>query len=132
VVFEPEMNEYNLVIGHNHWIMEYCFSCGGRLPDSRRGDLFLTPSEADVRAVRNAMDGMKTVAEVIAVLGEPDESVNRPESLPPHPKEVVWRRQLRYSRVWPSLDLTILELPSGEIQYVFSGKEKSAQPSSAV
>src|SRR5450432_3285595 len=107
--YDAKLAEYSLVVGRSTWLIEFCFSCGGRLPPSRRGELFTTPSSEEVAALRQAMDGLKSVDQVIARLGEPDDVVNRPSEPSAHPKEIVWRRQLSYSRLWTTLNLVVLE-----------------------
>src|SRR5687768_12376910 len=72
IQFDPELNEYNLLCDDFTITLYYCPFCGGRLPESKRDELFVVASPMEQAALQNSLSGMKTIGEVIAILGEPD------------------------------------------------------------
>jgi hypothetical protein len=117
------LNEFHLVHEGAYALLRYCFICGGRLPESRRGDSFSVPSEAEAEEVRRLIGTVKTLQDVLATLGNPDETFDG-ESF--HgcaaASEIRWKRLLRYSSRWKTLVLDVLELPDGGVTYAVSGQ----------
>ena len=78
VRFNAELNEYHLVYGESQrWChtMHYCFWCGGRLPESKRGELFTDPDKREMDEVRSLLAGAKSSADVFRILGKPDSTL---------------------------------------------------------
>src|SRR5258708_35183706 len=74
--FNPSMNEYNILFGEqaaNCIVVRFCPSCGGRMPESRRGDSFTTPSREEFAEARALLQGVRDVGAMRSALGEPDE-----------------------------------------------------------
>src|SRR4051794_25901079 len=76
VEFDERMNEYHLVHKGARWQMRYCFWCGGRLPESKRGTFFTKPDDAEMAEVRALLKGAKSHEDVLRILGPPDEVCN--------------------------------------------------------
>jgi hypothetical protein len=76
ITFDAELNEYHIVYGdkphQGSIIIHCCIFCGGRLPDSRRGELFAKITHAESRRLTALVGGLKSFAEIKATLGEPD------------------------------------------------------------
>lgn len=105
--YDPEMNEYHIVYGSSAtggMIIYYCPHCGGRVPESRRATLFAHITEAESHRIRSLIKDLKTVAEVLAHFGPPDEerpggSRKFPETDGRPPREDVFSRTLVYKNV---------------------------------
>jgi len=73
IVFDAESNEYHIIGEGTHTIIRHCPFCGGYPPPSRRphlsGRLTLDESIRLAHLTRN----LKTLADVIAAFGAPDE-----------------------------------------------------------
>jgi hypothetical protein len=54
------------------FMLYYCPFCGGRPPESRRGELFVEALPEEELELKRRLDGVKTIDEIIAILGEPD------------------------------------------------------------
>jgi hypothetical protein len=116
ITFDPGLNEFHLTCENSAkcLIMSYCFHCGGRLPESRRSELFAHPLTEDENSVRDKLSGVITVQDVIAAIGPPDSEVDiETENA---------RRYLIYTRAWKSVDVTVCEHVDGTISYCWSGK----------
>lgn len=124
VEFDERMNEYNLVHDKAKAIMRYCYWCGGRLPDSKRGNFFTTPSEEELAEVRSLFAKAKTADDVLHILGSPDETHDWKEPTSPSyvdKKTIRWKRTFRYSTLWKTLILVVYEMPDGKITFSWYG-----------
>jgi len=123
IEFDARLNEFHLVYQGAYGLLRYCFVCGGRLPESRRGELFSQPSETEVEEVRRLIGAAKNLQDVLAALGKPDDTFDG-ETIRKNPvaNELQWQRLLRYSSRWKTLVLDVLELPEGGITYSVSGQ----------
>lgn len=122
IEFDAEMNEYNLIRGNSCRMIYFCPVCGGRTPKSRRAQFFTEPSRADMHQICSRLSGAQTVADVVAILGEPDERHQYPaeERQVYHAKGV-----LRYSSLSGSFHLFVIEQKDGTIGgLAFPGKYK--------
>jgi hypothetical protein len=117
VKFDGEHGEYWLVGDGDIALMYFCFSCGGRLPESKRSTLFTTPTDADVAAVTRIIAQLKSVEDAVRLLGQPDERYDAPPLL-----GADWNRTLRYSSRWESLFLDVQELPDGTTRCIYGGR----------
>lgn len=115
--------------GSGRMRLSYCFECGGKLPDA----IEPTRSQPDPREQVEAetiMSQAKSLEEIAAVLGSPDETfpwTNVPigdifEDLADRfPDQYAharkWKQCLRYSKRWPSLLLDIYEYEDGTIEH---------------
>jgi hypothetical protein len=78
IVFDPEINEYNLAYRTQSGIqMQYriyhCLFCGGRTPASRRDEMFMHVTDAERIRLMSIVCELKTLPDLIAALGAPDE-----------------------------------------------------------
>jgi hypothetical protein len=117
VKFDAEQQEYNLVGDGRLVIMYFCFSCGGRLPESKRSKYFTTPDDADETEVRKLIGQTKSIEDVLRILGVPDETFEG-LAFP----GVDWKRTYRYSTKWKSLFLDVQEKDGGTIEFLYGGR----------
>jgi hypothetical protein len=129
IQYDPQLNEYHLVYGNEGIILfYYCPICGGSLPKSKRGRLFTKPSAREIAKVKKKMAGGRTVDDIIALLGKPDEHY---DSIPPGTdtdrkyglKDI--RQVFKYSSLAKTFDLVLQEYTDGTFDAMFSGKPKS-------
>jgi len=129
VEFDERLNEYNLVCKGEIAVMRYCSWCGGRLPESKRGDLLSTPSDDEKEEVRHLLSDAKTTGNVLQLLGVPDETHEWEEGAAgDYDNGVRWKRTLRYSSRWNNLVIDVRELPDGKISYVIFGLHVGTPP----
>jgi hypothetical protein len=73
VEFDAKFNEYHVLYGNGVELMlYYCPGCGGRLPESKRGEFFEKLSGVEIDEFRTKLRKLKTIEGVIAVLGAPE------------------------------------------------------------
>jgi hypothetical protein len=103
--------------------MYYCFSCGGRLPESSRAENFLTPDEGERAQATRLLAEAATIEDVCRILGRPDNIYEWEAWQRTTTRDVlVWKRTLRYSTRWKTLVLDVQELPDGSIHYLVFGQ----------
>ncbi len=90
--------------------MYYCFFCGGKLPESKRGTFFVEPSLNEVDDIVELMVGVTHIPSLRAVLGEPDKT----ELL--NDNADIKARYIYNSR-WKTLSLIVKEHTDGSITY---------------
>jgi hypothetical protein len=72
VDFDPALNEYH-IRGNGIEVMIYhCPHCGGRVPKSRRDQLFMHITHAERERLRQIVKALKTVPDMLSMLGPPD------------------------------------------------------------
>ena len=85
--YDPYLNEYSIIYwfggGGEHGSMSiyHCPWCGGRTPESRRGDLFSSVAESEDDRLRELTAGIKALNDAFRILGNP--SRDEPTTLPP-------------------------------------------------
>lgn len=122
VQYDKQMNEWSMPgVG----LFYYCVACGGRLPESKRTTFFTEPLKEESREFFQRTEGLKTIEEVISVLGKPD-GESGPITHPQMKKDVYdfkdIRRQITYTRIWKTLTAVVQELEDGTLQRSCSGK----------
>jgi len=123
VEFDKLTNEYHLACEDGIAVMRYCFWCGGRLPESKRGDLFSTPGKEEEQEIQRLLSTAKTVDAVLQVLGKPDETFEWDEATYGISPDVLrWKQTLHYSSRWKTLILVVMEMPDGEVRHWVSGQ----------
>lgn len=73
--YNAKTNEYILLFGRiaaNAVTIIFCPSCGGRMPKSRRGDLFTIPIDEELTEARALLEQVNDVDAMRSLLGEPD------------------------------------------------------------
>jgi len=104
----------------------YCPCCGARV-EPRCGGCFRKRPSADRLRLERALKGTKTISQVIAVLGEPDE---RQDSITfdEEEREIYGSRAVRelvrYTRVSETIDIVAQELEGGTLQIFYRAKPK--------
>jgi len=122
VSYDADLDEYTIArIG----VLYYCLVCGGIMPKSRRGDLFLPVDPRDQEAFIQEIRGLTTIEDVIDKFGPPDEEYG-PLRVSDLDKEIYGLndivRGVRYTKRWPSLDATIQEDEHGKLSFGFGGR----------
>lgn len=125
VEFDERMNEYNLVIRDgSRAVMEYCFWCGGKLPEAKRGDFFTTPSETEMAEVRSLLKGARSHEDVRRVLGPPDEIYDGggfDQNKSTGAILACWEQSYRYTTRWKTLVLWVPVITEGQFSYAIHG-----------
>ena len=123
-VFDGVTGEYQFVLNGFSAPLYFCPQCGGRLP-SRRNELFTTPSKKEMDEVQAALNGARSIHEVIAALGQADETIpwcDLDLSDEESTSTSQWERAHRYRERWNTFVLDVLELADGSVEYVYAGK----------
>ena len=125
VGFDEEMNEYYVQLKPGgEAVMHYCFWCGGKLPESRRGSFFTEPSEEEVEEVRLLLREAKSHEDVLRILGPADElcDLNGFMKDPKTGKVMMrWDQHCLYSKRWKTLELHVPLIVEGNFGYSFHG-----------
>jgi len=113
VRFKQEFNEYVLLSpdGRFEYMMNYCFWCGGRLPQSTRGARFSSMDLEECRDAQKLLGKLKSVADVTSLLGRPDALVYHDAKT-----EHGWVSHLVYGGRWRTLEAVITESVGGSIK----------------
>ncbi|MCI0443865.1 hypothetical protein L0152_11725 [bacterium] len=126
--FDEEMNEYHIAFkepSEGHYIMRYCFSCGGKMPKSKRRTFFMDIDRAEVKKLRSIMRDVKNVESMILRLG-PSDAVHEwtDEALDSAYEIEKWKAQYIYDNLWKTLSLCVTEKEDGTVNYVYYQKAK--------
>ena len=128
--YDSKFNEYSLEFGSDNGgniYFEYCFSCGGRLPESKRGDFFTTPDKDLVNQYKKMLRGVNSAEEIIQILGTPDFQYNNP-TIREIDKDLYGikeqKRQFDYKQLSETFILSVSEYADGTFDYCFFGNSK--------
>lgn len=127
IEFDEELNEYQIVANDHRWLIRYCPFCGNLTPPSKRGSLFAKMTPDEFARIRNLVAGLRTVEEVLAKFGVPDDDITNggfrefPETADQPPIKQAFR-QLNYQGLSPTVNLMVSVHPSGLFEFGFSGK----------
>ncbi|MHC5061314.1 MAG: DUF6980 family protein [Planctomycetota bacterium] len=126
ISYFEELNEYHIMCeGGVTSVMYYCYFCGGKLPDSLRGQLFYELDKSEENEVKSLISKIDTVEKIHEVLGEADKILNRDTEeeaffvLRNKKKCVRW---YVYHKRWKSLELQILEHEDGTLGFSIAQK----------
>jgi hypothetical protein len=139
IVFDARLNEYHFeypspcaggdcATAKAQMMIYHCPFCGGAAPPSKREALFTAFTPEEQRRLYRLFDGMRTLQEVIAALGPPDEdkeqglTVRRPgqDGQPPSTRSF---RTMRYTRLSDTADVEVYADPTeGKVQVMLMGK----------
>ncbi len=113
-LFECEIEEERV-----SWPFLFCFICGGRL---KRGNIpqFHEESQDEVEEIRSVTISAKSVNEVTAALGKPDEVICGLNEKRGSIGIVV--RKLGYYRRWKTLVLWVDEFTDGRVAFAWGAK----------
>jgi hypothetical protein len=132
IEFDQRMNEYHIVHHGVRIYIEYCFNCGGRLPESKRDSYFTTPNENEMAEIEELLRNVRSIPDVIRILGAADDVhkgavdavCETVASDPPRNGRVLkWKQQLDYRERWVSLTLIVHENVDGSVAYLIAGKQ---------
>jgi len=126
IAYCEELNEYHIMCDGGHeLIMYYCYFCGGKLPDSLRGQQFVKLDKSEEDEVKSLIANIDTVEKIYKVLGEPDKIVDsdhkEEDFFVLRNKQKCVRWYVYYKR-WKSLDLQIYENEDGTLGFCISQK----------
>jgi hypothetical protein len=125
VRFDSALNEFHLSFADDGTIFIYfCPSCGGKLPASRRSHLFVERSPGELEATRKRLDAVRSLTDVLHILGDPD-ITRRPPPSPDMPLDKVINVAWFYERHTKSFDILVQELANGSLQILFPRKLRS-------
>ena len=126
--YDSKFNEYSInfgVDGGCKIFLTYCFNCGGLLPKSKRSDYFTKPDQDLVKKYKEKLKGVKSVGEIIKILGEPDSQFDGPP-IQEKDKEIYGikeqKRQFDYTKLSSTFVLSVSEYVDGTFDYCFFGK----------
>lgn len=123
------MNEYHISFkepSEGHYVMRFCFSCGGEMPESKRHCFFVDMNEDEINQLRSEMGDIQNVESMFRKLGRPD--TVHPWSLDDF--EAIYeiekyKAQYTYDKRWTTLSLCVTEKEDGTISYVYYPKARS-------
>jgi len=131
IVFDAKLNEFHLVYnvngGEGYFNLYHCFFCGGKAPESKRDLLFATISEAERFRLRELTSQLKTLNDVLASLGKPDQDredgimIMLPETEDSPPKEQMYR-SLVYEHFSDVANIHVTVYPNERVGIGFIGK----------
>ena len=128
VEVDAKFNVYHVLCGNDGQLrLYYCPDCGGRLPESKHGEFFEELSEVEVDEFRTKLRELKTIEEVIAVLGAP-ESESGPSKITAIHKELYnvkdWRRALWFQPAGRTVTICVQEFEDDELGITFHHRYK--------
>jgi Domain of unknown function (DUF6980) len=134
VIYDEELNEYHLAHydQDSYSMLYYCFFCGGKLPESKRGTFFEEQDPIEVAEFSRLAEQVSDVKSMRAILGEPDYIHHWTE-----PKDKEGKRRAKaygirrsykshysYRSKWKTIDAGFNEEDNGHIYYVIGAKYK--------
>ena len=132
IVFDAQLNEFHLVFNAEggaggHFVLWHCPLCGGKAPESKRHLLFAVISDQERARLRALISPLKTLADVVAAFGEPDEdwadgvTVMVPETGGNPPTEQAFR-SLVYKNLSDVCEIRVTVYPDQAVGIGLSGK----------
>lgn len=131
ILFDPLVNEYHFTFPTPHGparaIIRHCPGCGGRAPESKRASLFARISPDEQRRLQDLIAPLKTVDDVLRVLGTPDHdaaggmTTTKPETETRGAEHQVFRH-LMYQGLSETALVRVHVLPGDAVSITFSGK----------
>ena len=124
------MNEFRLVHDPENaggWILRHCFFCGGKAPDTLREYLFARLTNEERWRLVDLTKPLKTVEDVVAVLGQPDSdreagSINTYPEKDGNPEETTYQRILSYRNLSETANVRVMVYATGQVAFSFTGK----------
>lgn len=129
IKFEAQNREYRLYYDPQHLsagyqVMHYCLFCGGRLTRSAPSEFWTISGDEEARLIQMT-SSLKTVADVQATLGPPDEEATgaaRSAIRERVPQETELLRVLIYKRLSATANVLVFERNDGSVGFTFLGK----------
>jgi hypothetical protein len=120
--YDPIYNEFHLTIGSQQHRLVYCFSCGGKLPDSTRNRRFTTPSMQECEQAAAIMHLCRSAGDILHELGPSDATHEWDARSRWPPTDRPWRRQFVYAKRWSTLVLVVIEHADGSLSFGINGQ----------
>ena len=131
IVFDAKLNEFHLIYnvngGKGQMNLYHCFFCGGKAPESKRHLQFAMISDEERFRLRELINRLKTLDDVLATLGKPDQDhedgvmIMLPETEANPPKEQAYR-SLVYENLSDVADIRVTFYPNQNVGIGFTGK----------
>lgn len=131
IIFETRTNEYQFTYQHGDeegramLVIYHCPFCGGTAPRSKRALLFAAISQAEEFRLAEKLEPIKTLADAIAILGEPDYDGYSTSKMPEEegtPPKVKRFRDIRYEGLSDVASVWITERSDQTIYWTLHGK----------
>ena len=125
IVYDPELNEYHIQTpdGGRNMMMHHCFFCGGRLPKSRRADLFMHITDDERLRLWAMLKDTQFLPDLLAAFGPPDrdEPMGTGEGKRADDGELrmTYHRTLTYCSLSPTVDVRAALDLDHRVQYSF-------------
>jgi len=128
VGYNQEYEEYYLRnTDGSRIVMRFCACCGGRLPESKRGDFYTRPDEAEIKALKTVLAGAQSISDVITRIGLPNKRF-RPAARTETEKRIYGKKnvfdELHYTQLGNTFDLIVQEREGEELLLFYFGKPK--------
>lgn len=131
IIFDEQLNEFNFVYNHTGgegiiriW---HCPVCGGKAPESKRHLLFAVITEEERARLREIINPLKILNDVLTTLGEPDNEfedgimVMVPETADNPPREQSFR-SLVYKNLSDTCEIRVTVYPNQAVGIGLTGK----------
>jgi hypothetical protein len=136
--FDPKLNEYHFIYRtstseETMMMIYHCPFCGGRMPNSRRDDLFHRLTRAEQHSLSELTKAMRTVQDVTAAFGEPEirqpigmvittpEKDGKPETTQSYPMMI-------YTTLSETANIHVTVYPTDKVAISFQGKGLKKDP----
>jgi hypothetical protein len=123
IQFEASTGEYQFTYQTEAWgpsmlVIYHCPFCGGAAPESKRALLFHAISDAEEGRLKELFLPIKTIADALERLGEPDSDVpfggaSMRDKADGQPLSIQYERMLRYGSLSEIADFEIIEASGG-------------------
>lgn len=136
IAFDAKLGEYHLERRDDdgYEIVFFCPFCGGRTPETKRGELFQFVSQAEKdRLAETYFEPLRTIDDVRRELGEPDVEMRQglwmsPPRADDGPEAVQTFPSLIYRNLSPTANVSAIVYPNGEVQWSLSAKPIEERP----
>jgi hypothetical protein len=133
IVFVEDTNEYHYAYQEPgsgvpaRLNIYHCPFCGGAAPASKRPLFFRVVSAEETHRLAALLEPIRSIRELFALLGEPDEDISRGTSVrleesENQPSKFLPCRMLTYKSISEVADLQVYERPDGTIGWGLTGK----------
>jgi len=130
LVYNNEFNEYRIVHLGVELYFYYCPICGGKLPESKRSELYVEPLPEEIESINQKIKGVNNIGDIVKLLGEPDE-VFGPPVIDTQIGGIYGQKNIKQIVIYNSLaktcNLLVQEYEDGKIELIISPKTKGQQ-----
>ncbi|MBA3700004.1 MAG: hypothetical protein H0W78_14240 [Planctomycetes bacterium] len=128
--YDAGMHEYSIVSfdGKTKIRLYHCFICGGSLPNSMRGEKFYVIEREEMERIKKLCEGVTTIDEAIAKLGNPDRDYPHGSGVGDIDEESgrktsIFLRSIRYFNLSKTAEVGFTETKNGSAFLSITGKE---------